>query len=173
MSTETFAEYVGLTADAVAAIESHRSSPTETKSEILIRVLKPAEKAPPAGRGKAVDYGEGITLYTGDELYLFLSKAGDITQPDARAALRPDGFYMNGKKIGPLGKRLFDRVMKGVQDKKGHRNEKGEIISLSSMRQWHVVRNGKLTPLTELKDPALARKRTRSKVNLTLEDLGL
>jgi hypothetical protein len=62
--------------------------------------------------------------------------------------------------------------MRLVQERKGHRNAKSEIISLSAWRQWHVVRDGRLFSMFELKDPTLARKRTLG-VEITLADLGL
>jgi hypothetical protein len=53
----------------------------------------------------------------------------------------------------------------------GHRNEKGELVSLSAWRRWYVIRDKKFVPLLELKDPTLARTRSR-KTELGAKRLG-
>ena len=61
--------------------------------------------------------------------------------------------------------------MRIVQERKNHRNGKGELISLSAWRQWYVSRDGKFVSMLELKDPKLARRRGREVGELTMEDI--
>jgi hypothetical protein len=173
--TETYAEYPGLTAEAVALIEQHRRSPFESKSQILVRVL-----SDPNGRATArvpdpdLDLGQGARLRVGERPVLFLSEeAKRKGQPDAVAEVRADGFYLEGKRIEPSKGSVLQPAMKIVQERENHRNANGEIISLSAWRQWHVLREGKLFSIVELKDPALARKRGRitAAQAVTLEDI--
>lgn len=156
---ETYAEYAGLTAEAVRLIEEHRKDPAETKSQILVRALgSPAPESHP----EAFDYGEGIKIFEGEQLFLFLP--GTPMRADhatAHAVVRKDGFYLEGKNIGPAEKRQFTPAMKMVQQKLKDFNEKGELKSLSAIRQWHVLRDGKLQSLESIKNPELARKRKR------------
>ena len=174
-----YAEFVGLTANAIVLIERLRSSPEETKSEILERVLPnlggmEIRKELPT---KFFDFGQGVKLPVGERLTLFLSThAKQILQSDGQAEIREDGFYMGGKKIHPSRGSVIDPAMKAVQKAKKHFNDKGEIISLSAWRQWHVRRDDRLVSLAELKDPALAHRRGAHNRKLpvpSLEELGL
>jgi hypothetical protein len=172
---EVYSEYVGLTAEASALIERHRQTPIESKSEILVRVLLGLNgrtaSAVPAG---FLDLGQGAWLRVGEKPVLFLSEeAKRKGQPDAVAEVRKDGFYMDGKRIERSKGSVLQPAMKMIQERKKHRNDKGEIISLSAWRQWHVVRDGRLLSMVELKDPALAHKRGRAANAITLEELGL
>lgn len=180
MTTEVFAEYTGLTADAVALIERFRREPTESKSEILVRVLSPlvpVKTGEDDQPGKLIDYKEGIKLRVGEKLYLFLSKeAKDKNRPDGLAELKEDGFYFEGRKLAPLGKRAFQPAMRMAQERARHFDSDGKPVSLSALRQWHVLREGTLKPLVELKDPELARTRGRhfgADIDLDLSSLGL
>ena len=117
-----------------------------------------------------------MRLHAGERPVLYLSQeAKHKDRPDAVAEIRSDGgFYLYGQKIessSPLGNPL-QAAMRLVQERKGHRNAKGEIISLSAWRQWDVVRDGRLFSMFELKHPTLARKRTR-RADITLADIGL
>jgi hypothetical protein len=167
-----YEEYVGLTGAAIALIEGHRKSPQESKSDILIRVLTPL--AAPQRSEKFVDVGQGVRLRVGESIVLFLSKEDKQNErPAAKAEIRKDGFFLHGrKKISPSKGSVIHPAMRLVQAELKHRNDKGEIVSLNAYRQWHALRDGKLVPLDELKDPALRRTRGR-RAAVTLEDLGL
>jgi hypothetical protein len=181
--TEIFSEYVGLTAEAVSLIEGLRADARESKSQILVRILAPlqnsnseiADDSPE--RSKAIeymDYGEGIRIAIGEPLLLFLSlREKDPRKPDAHGEIRRDGFYLDGNKIGPSHKRQFAPAMHFIQKKKQHRNPSGDLVSLSAMRQWHVIRDGELRSLEDIKDPKIARKRDggRKYKNINLDDL--
>jgi hypothetical protein len=164
-----FAEFVGLTQEAITAIERLRKSPEESRSDIIVRALGGSRASPKQG---FLDLGEGVKIAWGERPMLFLTKeAKREGRPDAIAEVKPDGFYLNGERIRPSKRgNPLDPAMKIVQAQNNHRNDKGEIISLSAWRQWHVHRDGKLISLVELKDPALAR--TRNRPVLSLADLG-
>ncbi len=153
-----FAVFEGLTQEAITAIERFRKSPEESRSDIIVRAL-----GDQGSKQGFLDLGEGVRLAWGERPMLFLTaEAKRKRQPDAIAEVKPDGFYLNGEKIKPSKRgNPLDPAMKAVQAQKNHRNDKGEIISLSAWRQWHVRRGGKLISLLELKDPTLARTRGR------------
>jgi hypothetical protein len=114
-----------------------------------------------------LDLGQGAQLRIGEKPILFLSEeAKRANRPDAEAVIRSDGFYLDGKRIEPSKGSVLQPAMKLIQERKGHRNAKGELISLSAWRQWHVVRDGKLVSMLELKNPALAHRRKRDYVSL-------
>jgi hypothetical protein len=72
-----------------------------------------------------------------------------------------------GKKIEPSKGSVLQPAMRLIQEKLNHRNERGEIISLSAWRQWHVERDGQLKPVLEPKDPSLvALLAIRARVHL-------
>ena len=109
-----------------------------------------------------LDLGQGARLKIGEIVTLFLSEESKRKrQPEATAEVHADGLHLNGKRVSPSKGSYLQPAMLAIQVKRSHRNEKGEIISLSAWRQWHVERGGKLVPIFELKDPALAHKRSR------------
>lgn len=173
-----FTEFVGITQEVSNLIELHRKNSTETKCDILQRVLqKPAEKRP-AAKERVLDIGQGATLKVGEEIYLFLSdeskklfKAGR-KKCDGVATVGVDGIYVNNEKIPPSRGSSLQPAMRLFQEKLGHRNSNGEVIALSAWRQWHVLRDGQLIPIVDLKDPAKARKRGRSVFGQMLKQLG-
>jgi hypothetical protein len=116
-------------------------------------------------------------LHVGEKPILFLSQAAKRSRtPDAVAEVKADGFYLDGKKVRARKGNPLQSAMKLIQERRNHRNHKGELISLSAWRQWHVVRDGKLCSILELKDPNLAHRRGRllvTSTNRTLEQLGL
>lgn len=174
MTSESYAEFVGLTAEAIALIEQARRSPNESKSAILVRVLKSRPPFVPSDHTDSVwfDFGEGIRVREGEKLYLFLNRMNRYSKvPDAQAEIRGDSFYLNGERFGPSNKRQFTPAMQVIQREKGHVDANGEPISTSSMRQWCVVRNGELVSLVDIKDPKLARKRGKpfDTANITIE----
>ena len=159
-----YAEYVGLTSEALSLIEQFRASPSESRSEILIRALSQVTR-PELQSGAYLDLGQGAQLRIGETPILYLSEdAKRWRKADAIAEVRADGFYLDGRKIRPSKGSVLQPAMKLVQERKGHRNSLGELISLSAWRQWYVIRDGKLLSMFELKDPALARRRSRSVV---------
>jgi hypothetical protein len=178
-----YAEYAGLTHEAVTLIERLRKFPSESKSDILIRVLAQLiDLSPNVGvapvEAKRFNLGQGASLKVGEKIFLYLSKAAKrADRPDGIAEVGADGLHMDGHRVRASRGNPLQAAMRAIQEKKGHRNEVGQIISLSAWRQWHVIRDGKLVPVFELKDPALAHTRSRvlgSRVtNLTLDELGL
>jgi hypothetical protein len=167
-----YAEYVGFTPEAVTLVEQFRLSPNESKCDILVRVLSPLIRRE-SKQQTYLDLGQGARLCVGERPVLFLSEdAKKSGKPDAVAEVRSDGFYMDGRKIEPSRGNPLQPALKIVQQRIGHRNNKGELISLSAWRQWHVIRDGKLNSILELKDPQLARKRGRIMANLSNLTLG-
>lgn len=107
-----------------------------------------------------LDLGQGAVIYVGEELYLFLSEIEkENNTPAAVAEVKGDGLYLYGEKIKPSRKSVLQPAMKIVQEEKDHRNSKGELVSLSAWRQWHVLRDGKFVRILDIKDPFLARRR--------------
>ena len=190
MSSTVYAEYVGLTQETITLIDGLRASPSETKDEILLRVLRPL---PPNSKAKAplraeapkssLDLGQGVVLLEGERPLLFLSEAAKEAYvqrgapPDAIAEIKAGGFYLNGARVAPSKGNPLQPAMHQVQRAKGHRNAAGDIVSLSAWRQWNVQRDGKLIRLLDLKDPAQAHKRRSTSPSLvtdiSAEELGL
>ncbi|WP_156964499.1 hypothetical protein [Methylocapsa aurea] len=167
-----YVEYAGLTHEAATLLERFRQAPDETKSDILVRVLSPLLVPVKVSDFSVLDLGQGVLLHAGERPMLFLSDGSKRKRkPDAVAEIREAGFYLDGKRIEPSKGSVLQPAMRIVQEAKNHRNDKGEIISLSAWRQWHVIREGRLFSMLDLKDPALARR--RGVRELTLEDLGL
>lgn len=177
MQSESYAEYVGLTQDAITALEINRKTPTESRSTILIRMaglLASVPSVKPENADytrKTLDFGEGIKLFVGERLYLFITNQSLVSgEADAEAVIKRDGLYMDGKKVVALKGRPFHQAMRQVQERMNHKNEKGEIISLSAIHKWHVFRDGIYKSLLNLKDPKLARTRFTVK---KIDDLDL
>ena len=174
-----FTKFIGVTQEVSALIEASRTNMAETESDILFRVLprmvEPDAAAPCPTRRAVFDIGEGAQVSVGDKLYLFLSEtARKAERPDGVAEVRADGLYVAGTKIVPSKGSHIQPAMKLFQEKAGHRNDKGELISLSAWRQWYIVADGKWTRLDELKDPARAKRRGRSlRSVLTADELDL
>ena len=174
-----FPEYVGLTQQVACLIELHRVDLTETKNDILLRIIPRGhvQEAKPT-QPQEIDFGQGIRLPVGEKLYLYLSKPNDSTQkPDGTAYTKADGLYVDDKKITPSRGSLIAPAMHLFQQRLGHFDSKGKPVSLSAYRQWHVVRNGSLVSLDELKDPKLARRRATKAgavdVQALLAELGI
>jgi hypothetical protein len=143
-------KYVGLTAEASALIESRRSRPDQAEWEIIVDALKPV-----TGPSKeSLNLGQGVVLSAGQTLYLFLSEGSKrARKPDGTAEVRVDGLYVDGQKIEPSRGSPLQPAMQIFQERSKH------VVSLSSWRQWHVLREKRFIPLVELKDPAQARRR--------------
>jgi hypothetical protein len=143
-------KYVGLTAEASALIESRRTRPDQAEWEIIIEALKPAAES---SKG-SLDLGQGVVLIAGETLYLFLNEVSKkARKPDGTAEVRADGLYVEGQKVEPSRGSPLQPAMQIFQDRARH------VVSLSSWRQWHVIREKRFIPLVELKDPSRARRR--------------
>ncbi|MBS3928185.1 MAG: hypothetical protein KGZ65_07110 [Sphingomonadales bacterium] len=174
-----FVEYVGLEQDVASEIEARREDRSETKNDILRRLFggqpmpKSAGKHPPH-----LDFGQGIKLAVGERLYLFLTKPRGVDQkPDGLAEVRADGLYLEGNKVDPSKGSSLAPAMHVIQARLNHRNSKGELVPLSAFQKWYVVRDGKLVPLDQLKDPKLRRRRqpkaSTVDVKALLAELGI
>ena len=172
-----YSEFIGITPDVASLIEARRRLPEETKCDILRRALSapPSEERPtPRPVPPMLDLGQGASLRVGERIHLFLNdEAKRAKRPHASAEVGPHGLILEGVAIEPSRGSYLHPAMKRVQERLGHRNDDGEIISLSAWRQWHAVRDEKLVPLSELKDPRLARKRGRSLQGATLDLTGI
>ena len=157
-----FTEYVGLGQDVASHIEALRERSSETKNDILRRVLGIGAEAKQMTQNSApIDFGQGVHLPVGEKLYLYLSKPSNAGQkPDGVAEVGPDGLYLDGQKITPSRGSSIAPAMQAVQVRSNHVNGEGKLVSLSAYRQWHVVRDGKMVPLDRLKDPNQRRHRT-------------
>lgn len=121
-----------------------------------------------------LDLGQGVRVKPGERLYLFLDKGSEEARvPQGLAEVKPDGLYVEGRRVEPSHGSVIQPAMRHFQEKLGHRNAKGDFISLSAYRQWFVKRGDRLVALESLKDPRLARTRRRGVSAITLEDLGL
>jgi hypothetical protein len=153
-------EYVGLTREGATIIEQFRTAPTETKADIIVRVL--GSLLPRTAPDLFLDLGQGVKIPIGERIELYLPKT-KLGNPDAVAEARVDGLFMDGEKyVAPRrGDSPLHPAMRRVQERKNNRNSKGELISLSAFRQWYVKRNDRLVRVDELKDSGLARKRSQ------------
>jgi hypothetical protein len=161
----TIIKYVGLTAEASALIESRRTRPDQAEWEIIVEALKPAA----APTRAMLDLGQGVKLYAGERLYLFLdvqSKKAEKPHGMVEVGANADGIYLDGEKVRPSHGSSLQPAMRYFQERAEHVNEAGDFVSLSAWRQWHVLRDGRFVPLVELKDPALARRRGRQPVDV-------
>ena len=173
-----FSEFVGLTQEVASLIESKRERVAETKNDILKRMFLDARSLAEDVQIKSLDLGQGIQLPAGEKLYLYLSKPNSVNQqPDGIAEVRDDGLYLDGERVQPSHRSLIHPAMQIIQERVGHKNQLGKLVSLSAYRQWHVVRDGKLVPIDELKDPQKRRRRAAkaSKVDVEalLAELGI
>jgi hypothetical protein len=98
--------------------------------------------------------------------------AGTANGADAIALVGARGINVDGKHY-PCGRGFLNHAMKAVQGRKGHVNGTGDAPSLSAWRQWHVLRNGRLMTLVELKDPALANTRSRQFTGKSFEEVRI
>ena len=171
-----FVKFVGLTQEAAEAIERKRQRADESESEIVARELgsRSTPSGPVNGAGPpTLDFGQGIKLPMGQELYLFLSKtdaqSGRIA---ATGKVRAAGVEVGGRLFERHRGSYLQRPMKLVQERLNHRNAAGELLSLSAYQQWHVKKNGEFVPLDDLKDEKLRRRR-RPTLDLSLDDIDL
>lgn len=143
-------KYIGLTAEAAALIEGRRCRPDQAEWEIIVEALQPTA---PTTR-ESYDLGQGAKVIVGESLYLFLNMPSKrARKPGGLAEVRSDGIYVEGRRVEPSRGSPLQAAMHVFQKRAGHE------VSLSSWRQWHVLRGNRFIPLVELKDPALARHR--------------
>lgn len=167
MQSAAYSEFVGIAPRTASLIETFRQNPDETKDVIIFRALSYLIPSEPVSHDDAqgkpsLDLGEGVKLEVGERLYLFLSlEAKKAGIPDGVAIVGSEGLLVNDSLIKPSRGSYIHPAMVHLQKLKNHVNDKGEIISLSAFRQWHVMRGNKLVPLLELKDPKLARTRRK------------
>lgn len=164
-----YSEFMGITPQVARLIEFHRVQPDESKSDILARVLRvPVPTATVASPPKLFELGQGAKVILGEPVFLFLTQeAKREKRPDAKGEFREDGFYLDGERVRASKGSAIQPAMQAVQRRVGH------LTSLSAWRQWHVLRDGKLIRLLDLKDPAKAKTRGRLTTTLTAEELGL
>lgn len=173
-----FAEYVGLSQKVASKIESYRVHDEETKDDILWRILAESTGAEEQLQLVHFSFGQGVKLPVGETLYLYLSKPNSASQkPDGVAEVRVDGLYLDNERVIPSHGSVLAPAMHAIQERVGHQNNEGKLVSLSAYRQWHVIRDGKLVSLDELKDPAQKRRRTpkadKVDVEALLAELGI
>jgi hypothetical protein len=181
MSNVAYPEFIGISQATSMLIEARRRSPDETKDDIINREFSLPTKVLTASARKSapifdgmLDIGQGAKLSVGETTYLFLSKAArKANRPDATALVGKNSITMNGTNY-PAVRGFFNKAMADVQVTKGNVDSDGKPSSLSAWRQWHVLRNDRLTSLLELKDPEQANVRLRSFTSKqTPEDFGL
>jgi hypothetical protein len=180
---EQFVEYMGITRDVSNLIEAHRSTQSETKNDILSRILvaytNGRTNRPTQERNiknpLTLDIGQGAKLVVGEKMYLFLNEqAKRERSPDGIADVRADGVYVDEVLVKRKKRSYLQPAMEIFQQRLGHYNDSGKLISLNAWLKWHVVRDGKLVCLKDLKDPLLARTRGANRPSgLSLADLGL
>ena len=154
-----FAEFVGVTQEVSGLIEARRNDPAETKNDILLRILSASHAIDAGPLPTFLDVGQGVRIADGEQLYLFLSKAGREKKPDGIAQVRDGSLYLGGERIPPSHGSVLAPAMHKIQRRIGHMSN-GKPISLSAFRQWHVIRDNKFVALDQLKDPKLRRTRT-------------
>lgn len=173
-----FVGYVGLSQRVASKIESYRAHDQETKDDILWRILGDSKEAYEEGQLITFDFGQGVKLPVGEKLYLYLSKPNSAAQKsDGVAEVRADGLYLDNERIMPSHGSVLAPAMHAIQQRVGHHNSEGKLVSLSAYRQWHVIRDDKLVSLDDLKDPAQKRRRTpkagKVDVEALLAELGI
>jgi hypothetical protein len=126
----TYDEFVDISQHVDYLIERNRIMPGETKCEILARVLGDSDSADPDDTPKGLDLGEGVRLGIGEKLYLFLYKKQN--KEDATAEVKEDGIYMDGQKIFLSKGSFIQSAMQIVQKRLNHRNQDGQLVSLSA-----------------------------------------
>lgn len=171
-----YSKFIGLTAETAVLIEGRRKRPEQSENDILLEALRPAPP-PAANLTVPVDLGQGVTVYVGEKLYLFLHEdTKKARKPAGVAEVRADGLYVDGKRVERSRRSAITPAMRIIQNRVGHRLN-GHLISLNAFIKWHVVRDGQLVRLEDLKDPAKKRKRgrgmTSEQAQLFLKENGL
>ena len=154
----TIIKYVGLTGEASALIESRRRRPDQTESEIIVEALKPSA----VQTRPMFDLGQGVRLSPLDRLYLFLNEQSKkAKKPDGTAEVgtEADGIYVDGRKVQNSRGSPLAAAMLIFQKRAMDEGRSDKLVSLNAWLKWHVLRDGRLVPLFELKDPTLARRR--------------
>jgi hypothetical protein len=170
-----YQKFIGVTAETAALIEGRRKSPQQSEDEIILEALRPS--APPANLTEPYDLGQGVTAYVGERLVLFLNETSKkARKPAGIAEVRRDGLYVDGRRVERSRGSEITPGMRIIQERVGHRL-RGQIVSLNAYLKWHVIRNGQLVRLEDLKDPTKARKRgrvlTTAEAQKFLDEIGL
>ena len=133
-----FSEFIGITQSTAALIERHRTSPDQTKNDILSNVLAHREPSCPAndfGDPATLDIGEGVRLFVGEKLHLYLSQQTKKARtPDAEGTVGDTAVMMDGTAY-PKRHGFLNEMMKRVQARRKHVNNSGEIVSLSAFTE--------------------------------------
>jgi hypothetical protein len=154
-----FVKMVGLTKATATLIEQLRTGPEQSEDDIILMALR--RSPPPADQSSPYDLGQGVTVYAGEHLLLFLHEQQKRERrPAGTAEVRRDGLYVYGQRVVPSRGSEITPAMRMIQHKVGHR-QFGELISLNAYTKWYVVRGGELIRLNDLKNPALVRRRGR------------
>lgn len=172
-----YCKFVGLTQEVAALIETRRKSPEQSENDIMLEVLRPSATPVPTAT-ETFDLGQGVTVHVGEKLMLFLDEqAKKSRKPHGVADVRRDGIYVDGQKVQASRGSVITPAMRIFQERLRHRNALKEIISLNAFIKWHVIRDGQIVNLMELKDPSKTRKRgrgmTSEEADQFLKDLGL
>jgi hypothetical protein len=156
-----YAKFIGVTPETAALIEARRKTPEQSENDILLEVLRPAG-APAPNLTVPYALGQGVTAYVGEKLFLFLDEhAKKARRPAGTAEVRSDGLYVDGRRVERSRGSEITPAMRIIQERVSHRSGR-DIISLNAYLKWHVLRDGQIVSLFDLKDPAKARKRGRS-----------
>ena len=173
-SSAMITEFVGMTQDVASQIEARRTDPAETKNDILRRILNVGEPTELTTVSKHLDLGQGVRVTIGETLYLFLTQPKHAdSRPDGMAEAHEEGLYINGSRVVASRGSMLAPAMHVFQRRLSHVNDKGNLISLSAYRQWHVRRGGQLVPLESLKDPTKRRTRSTRVSGIDLSKLDL
>ena len=166
-----FSEFVGITQEVASSIESRRLDPTETKNDILRRILELCDPTACDQPVPNIDLGQGVEVAVGESLYLYLRKPKSPKhQPDGIAEVRGDGLYIDSEKVQPSKGSVVTPAMHIFQRRQGHFNPAGNLISLSAYRQFYIKKDGRLVRLDDLKDPQKARHRRSNIAMMELID---
>jgi hypothetical protein len=152
-----FVKMVGLTKTTATLIEQLRTSPQQSEDDIILMALR--RSPPPADQSSPYDLGQGVTVYAGEQMMLFLyEQQKRERRPAGVADVRPDGLYVYGRKVEPSRGSEITPAMQIIQHKVGHR-QFDKLISANAYMKWFVVRGGELIRLHDLKNPALVHRR--------------
>lgn len=170
-----FVKFVGLRPATATLIEQLRTSPEQSEDDIILLALQ--RSPPPADQSAPYDLGQGVTVYVGEQLLLFLNEQQKRERrPAGTAEVRRDGLYVYGHRVESSRGSEITPAMQTIQRKVGHR-QFDKLISLNAYMKWYVVRGGELIRLNDLKNPALVRRRgrrlTEEQADRFLDEIGL
>jgi hypothetical protein len=154
-----YVKLVGLTKATATLIEQLRTRPDQSEDDIILMALR--RSPPPADQSLPYDLGQGVVVYAGEQLVLFLNEQQKRERrPAGTVDVCPDGLYVYGQRVVPSRGSEITPAMQMIQHHVGHR-QFGQLISLNAFMKLYVVRGGELIRLNDLKNPALVRRRGR------------